>query len=84
MKQILVIKLGWVLVGDVTDTAEGVLRVENTSVVRRWGTAGGLGELAMNGPTENTVLDKTGSVTVERRNVLFRIDCVQKAWKEKP
>ena len=80
MKQILVIKLGWVLVGDVT-SKPGKFVVNNASVIRRWGTTKGLGEIAQNGPTKSTILDPLGVATVEADATLFRIDCNAAVWK---
>lgn len=84
-KQIIVCKLGWVLVGDVFDPASphGSLTITSTAVVRVWGTERGLGELAAKGPTKTTVLDPCGTVTVERDAMLFRIDCEESAWRRK-
>ena len=81
MKQIIVVKLGWVLVGTVTETAT-TLSVTNTHVVRRWGTSKGLGELAANGPLKATILEPCGHVVIERPAVLFRIDCEAAPWKK--
>ena len=55
-KVIVVAQRGWVAVGDWYQTGERV-DVRNASIVRRWGTDKGLGQLATEGPRENTVLD---------------------------
>jgi hypothetical protein len=78
-KVIVVCKLGWVFVGDMCDKDTQV-KLINASVVRRWGTTRGLGEIALSGPTKDTVLDYAGSVVVERDSVLFYIACEAKKW----
>ncbi len=51
---------GNVVVGDLAITgSKGVLT--NASVIRKWGTTKGLGQLALEGAQENTVLDACGS-----------------------
>ena len=79
MKQIIVVKLGWVLVGDVTPTTRG-FTLKNASVIRKWGTTKGLGELAQRGPLKDSVLDPIGVATVQAEATLFRIDCNDTAW----
>ena len=69
--EIVVMTSGWVLVGErISDTS-----LVNASVIRTWGTTKGLGELALNGPTKETILDKCGEVTLNEPAVLFRIAC---------
>lgn len=82
-KQILVLKLGWVLVGNVYEKPEtNELEVTCTHVVRVWGTTNGLGEIAIHGPTPKTVLDLTGNAWVNVDAVLFRIDVDASKWEE--
>ena len=90
MIEIVVADQGWVFIGNVChDQARQIARaflalgneailLENANCIRRWGTSQGLGEL-VNGPTENTILDPMGCVTV--KNVLFTIEVNQDAWK---
>jgi hypothetical protein len=79
MKQIIVVKLGWVLFGRVSEH-EHTLDVKNAHVIRVWGTNKGLGEIALSGPTKSTVLDPCGHIVIERHAVLFRIDCEPASW----
>lgn len=79
MKKIVVIKLGWVLVGEVTAKGDRLI-IKNAGCIRLWGTSAGLGELAMNGPTKDTVIDPIGIVHVERSAVLFVILCDSPKW----
>lgn len=58
-QQIVVLDRGWVYVGNVIIEGD-LVRIHNARCIRRWGTTKGLGELALTGPTKNTVLDPTG------------------------
>lgn len=74
-KQIVVADRGWVFVGNVFSDLNGDKLINNAKVVRVWGTTKGLGELAINGPTEKTVLDDSGTVHVPARSVIAIFDC---------
>lgn len=50
------------------------------SVVRRWGTSNGLGELAMKGPLPETVLDKLPLTKFHKDNIIMIIDCEEASW----
>lgn len=73
-KQIIVITNGFVLIGDVT-AVKSTYVVKEASVIRRWGTTKGLGQIALEGPTSETVLDPCGTVEVEKHATLMRIQC---------
>ena len=73
-KQIVVATAGWVLIGAVEDAPEGII-IHEASVIRRWGTTAGLGELAVKGPTKDTILDYTGEVHIKNAQVILRIPC---------
>jgi len=79
MKQIVVLQRGWVVVGQVTRT-ENEVGITDASVIRRWGTKAGLGELASNGPTPSTVLDPSPTIRVHPLAVVLSIDCVEEKW----
>lgn len=75
-KQILVMTDGFVLIGEVSSGADKTLYlVEDASVIRLWGTTKGLGQIALEGPTSETILDPCGTVHVEKDAVLMRMDC---------
>lgn len=59
--RIIVADRGWVFVGNCTDESNGDVTIRNARVIRKWGTTSGLGQL-VNGPTPDTVVDKTGTV----------------------
>lgn len=73
MKQIVILQRGWVVVGD-THTDGEHLEIANASVIRRWGTTKGLGQLALDGPTDKTVVDPAGLVRAHQLAVVMTID----------
>ena len=79
MAREIVIALGgahsWNFIGDVVETAT-TLVIKNAYCIRRWGTTAGLGELAVNGPTDQTLLDYYGDVEVCSMDGCIRIKCV--------
>ncbi len=77
--QIAALDHGFVYVGTCS-VENGTLTVEDAKCVRRWGTTAGLGEIALFGPTQTTVLDNTGRVTAPTTSLLFLIDCAPEAW----
>lgn len=59
--KIVILQRGWVMVGKLERNGSDC-KLHNAAVIRSWGTSKGLGEIAMNGPTANTKLDKCGGV----------------------
>lgn len=78
-KQIVVLHRGWVVVGDVIREKEEVI-VQNAHIIRRWGTTKGLGQLALEGKQEDTILDAAGTVRAHEQSVVLFIDCVPEKW----
>lgn len=78
-KKIVVLHRGWVVVGDFKKDGNEIV-VENASVIRRWGTTKGLGELAESGPLESTVLDSCPPVRAHELAVVMMMDCNQEKW----
>jgi len=77
--QIIIAQRGWVFVGEVSEEGDKVV-IKNAKNIRRWGTTKGLGEIAMGGPTEHTVLDEMGTVTLHALTIVARIDCDSGKW----
>ncbi len=75
-KQIIVATHGFVLIGNVKPAADHYL-VENAAVIRRWGTTKGLGQVALEGPTPETIFDPCGTVRIEKHATIMRIDCMK-------
>ena len=69
-KQIVVLQRGWVVIGDV-NKSEVEVTISNCSVIRAWGASKGLGEIAENGATSKTKLDKCPPITVHSLGVVF-------------
>ena len=81
MIRIVVLDKGFVSVG-LTKISQGFVTIDHAAVVRHWGTTRGLGEIAENGPTDTTKLDKTPRQTVPMHSVVKMIDCEQGKWTE--
>lgn len=78
--QIVILQRGWIVVGrHFKDGDHG--RIENGYVIRVWGTTKGLGELADNGPTSSTRLDKTKTVRFHELTMVAMVDCDQSKWE---
>ena len=58
---IVVLDRGFVYVGDVR-MDDRFCVISGARNIRRWGTTRGLGELALDGPLQHTVLDAVGTV----------------------
>ncbi len=81
--RIVILQRGWCMVGEfIRDGSDCLLK--NASVIRRWGTSKGLGELAKNGPLSETVLDEChGNVSFDYLTVVATISCEGNKWAEK-
>lgn len=78
--RIVVIEGGWVMVGIVKLSASAI-ELTTAHVVRRWGTTKGLGQIALDGPTKETVLDKLGIAFIQLKQVRFTVPCDADKWK---
>lgn len=77
--KIVVLQRGWVLVGKFSQDGTQC-KLTNASVIRRWGTEHGLGQLH-DGPTKNTILDKcNGEVKFHELTVVFTLDVATANW----
>lgn len=76
-KRIVVIQSGWVVMGDYVPANGAVpAHVNNAVQLARWGTTQGLGEIALNGPTKETVMYDLGTVILDNpAAVLYTIPC---------
>ena len=82
-REIVILQRGWILVGDVAKVGDELV-IYNSSVIRRWGTTDGLGQLAVAGRSPETVLDMTGTVTTHQLAVVARIDVQFKQGTNEP
>jgi hypothetical protein len=72
---IVVVESGWVFMAERMYEDADRYELSEASVIRRWGTTAGLGELAVRGPTPETVFDFCGNPIVPRNKILFIIPC---------
>lgn len=77
--QIAVLDRGFVYVGRVRTDADWCYLTDAQNI-RRWGTSSGLGQLAQNGPTPQTKLDKVGSLKAPMKTVISLIDVEESVW----
>jgi len=76
---IIVCDRGFVYVGDVR-MDDSFAIVSNARNIRYWGTERGLGQLALEGPTDKTRLDAVGTVRVPARAIINIIDTEAVKW----
>jgi hypothetical protein len=78
-KQIAVLDRGWIVVGDISKSGD-YLNIDNASVIRRWGTKLGLGQLAEEGPKPETTLDSCPSCQVHKLSVVMLMNVNEEKW----
>ena len=80
---IFVCERGFVIVGRIASEDTLTITLNDVAVVRRWGTTRGLGQLAMEGPLLETILEPEPDGTTQGRMSVYRqIPCDQKAWSK--
>lgn len=77
--RIVVLQRGWVALGHYNLDGERA-KLSQASIVRRWGTSKGLGQLAAEGPLANTVLDPTPDIEFHALTELLNIKCNPEKW----
>jgi hypothetical protein len=77
--KIAILQRGWVVIGEYSENGDECI-LRNASVIRKWGTSEGLGELAIKGKQTETKLDKTGVVRFNKLTSVALIDC-DKIWE---
>lgn len=70
---------GFVYVGQ-TEILQEWCVIKAARNIRKWGTTCGLGQLALEGPRDNTVLDPVGVVRIPMRAVISVIDTEPDKW----
>jgi hypothetical protein len=79
--RIVVLQRGWVVVGRYYRNGTEC-RLEYSSVIRRWGTTQGLGELASKGPLADTKLEPSGITRFHRSAEVLTLDCNAANWEK--
>ena len=80
--KIVILQRGWAMVGRLEKNGSEC-KLHYASVIRKWGTEKGLGEIAKDGPTDETVLDKcNGVVEFDYLTVVATISCDEKKWSK--
>jgi hypothetical protein len=80
--KIVILQRGWVMIGRF-ERSGSECKLHNASVIRSWGTTKGLGELALNGKTDSTKLDKcNGLVEFDYLTVVATISCKEEIWSK--
>ena len=77
--KIVILQRGWVMVGYYSQEGQNC-QLDRAAVVRKWGTTKGLPEIAANGPTKDTVLDKSPTIRFHELTVIATIDCEESKW----
>lgn len=78
--RIVILQRGWVAVGRYSQKGDDC-QLEGASIVRRWGTTKGLGELAASGPiVGKTVLDPSPTLRFHALTVIASIACEASKW----
>ncbi|MHB9161523.1 MAG: hypothetical protein ACYC6W_11675 [Nitrosotalea sp.] len=80
--KIVILQRGWVMVGRFNRSGSDCT-LDDSSVIRSWGTTKGLGEIANGGPTSTTKLDKNyGAAEFDYLTVVATIPCNEEKWKD--
>lgn len=80
--KIVILQRGWVMVGYFERNGNDC-KLSKASVIRKWGTTKGLGEIAK-GPTNDTILDKCyGVVEFDYLTVIAMISVEESKWANK-
>ena len=78
--KLVVLTNGFVYIGVVLQRSEGLL-VSSAKNIRVWGTTKGLGQLALNGPTKDTILDEVGELFAPMHAVIHVITTDPEKWR---
>ena len=79
--RIAILQRGWIVVGRFAQSGD-MCEITNGHVIRVWGTSNGLGEIAENGPTTSTKLDKITNCQFHILTVVAFMDCNERKWHE--
>lgn len=80
--RIVILQRGWVMVGKFSQEGSQCC-LKDAFVIRKWGTTKGLGELALNGPTDKTILDPIPETKFHELTVIATLQCEESKWPQK-
>lgn len=80
--KIVILQRGWVFIGRYSEDGDNCA-LDNGYSIRKWGTTSGLGQLALEGPTSSTTLDKYGRVEFHRLTIVATLNCKEELWDAK-
>jgi hypothetical protein len=78
--RIVILQRGWVAVGRFSKEGSDC-RLEKASIIRKWGTEKGLGQL-ISGPLPNTILDTCGTLQFHELAIVATLDCEVGKWSQ--
>ena len=78
--KIVVLQRGHVAVGRFSQDGE-TCKLIGASIIRYWGTTKGLGQIAFEGPTDKTKLDKCPDISFHIMTSILLMDCVEETWE---
>jgi hypothetical protein len=78
--KIVVLQRGHVAVGIFSQDGD-ICTLKGASIIRVWGTTKGLGEIAYDGPTDKTRLDKCPDIHFHILTTILTMDCVEEPWE---
>ena len=84
MLHVYILPHGWVILGERTDCPDPDMQtLKYASVVRRWGTDAGLGQLASDGPRTETILDQAPEgIAFPFKQLIMMFPCSVEPWQE--
>lgn len=80
-KYIIAIDNGFVFIGELREEENNSFTILDCYNIREYGTANGLGELALKGKQENTKLDYFGVLNFPKSRMLFKIICTHESYR---
>jgi hypothetical protein len=79
---ILVLRDYWCLLGEIIAEDAETYTLADASVIRRWGTTAGLGQLAFDGIRKDTILDRQPRTIVRKHNISFVMEVSDNLTRE--
>lgn len=79
--QIVILQRGWVAIGRYSEHGDE-FELADAKIIRVWGTEKGLGEIAEEGPKENTKLDDCPTLRSHKLTVIARMDVNESKWSK--